>query len=269
LITEGAATGLVDKTPKNAPIVDVDELVRSLKQRNFGDVAQKIAGAPEDMQAIAQLHLETELAIIQELRKKQPTLALQRVDDLIDIYSKQPDLLLTKSLIEMERLRLVASRVDQAGAKLSTAQSTADFLTEINGILSSGNGGSHFKAVRTSNGAIYIQDFPGFPTTDPTLSVDEVLPFGSEVRVYQFESGSIGASHVSNAGYDNPMPSFLLTGNNTSTTPTSIDLSNYPNFSVGSAGGEDEECEEKAQQAGAAKDQCPRKVYIVIGKVGA
>lgn len=258
-LLEGTATLITNNLPDNLKGLNPNEVIQTLKQRNYRQVAKQIADDPQRVHTIARDHIKTELKIINELRQqKKPARALQRLDELIEIYGKQADLMLEKALLDMDRQRLSVQRIDPKGKGKTPANSLEDFYAVINQILSRSDDNHHFKAVLTDNEVIYIQDSPSFNNVDPSTPINDAFPFGSEARAYRLESGSIGDSHIGGSGYDAPANAFLLTGGDSS-NPNTFNLSNHSNF-IGSGGGEAEDDCEDTQD----KTQCPRQVYVVI-----
>jgi len=258
-LLEKTAALITNNLPDDLKGLNSNEVIQTLKQRNYRKVTKQIADDPQRVHTIVRDHIKIELKIINELRQQKKTArALQRLDELIDTYGKQADLMLEKALLDMDRQRLSVQRIDPKGRGKTPANSREDFYAVINQILSRSDDNYHFKAVLTDDEVIYIQDSPSFNNVDPSTPINDAFPFGTEARAYRLESGSIGDAHIGSSGYDAPANAFLLTGSDSS-NPNTFNLGNYSNF-IGS-GGEDaeENCEDPQD-----KTQCPRQVYVVI-----
>ncbi|MBD2259303.1 hypothetical protein [Pseudanabaena sp. FACHB-2040] len=264
----------VDKRFDSSADLNADDLMQNLKQRNYAQVAQQIADDPQKVQAVAREHIKAELKVIDALhRNRQTAGALQRLDDLIDIYGRQPELMVKRALLDIDRSRLSVRRIDPNGAIADPIRSQEDFYAVINQIYGSSDAKAHFKAMVTSNEVIYIQDSPSFNNVDPSIPIAGAFPFGSEARAYRLEAGSIGNAHIGGGGYDDPIGAFL-TGSDgvNSTAPDTFNLSNYANLPTGGAADSEETCEEEiltANQTAAAQPtqgriRCPHDVYIII-----
>jgi hypothetical protein len=263
-LTQGTAKLIINKSnPVDVTVVlNPDELIQSLRERNYDQVAQQIQDDPESVQAIARNHITTELPIINALRQQnQPARALQRVDELISLYGNQPDLMLQRALLDIDRQRLAVQRIDPQGAGLTPVAQREDFFAVINRIFGRSDVETHFRVMVTADEVIYIQDSPGFNNVDPSTPIDDAFPFGSEARAYRVESGSIGNANVSGGGYDDPPTPVLLgssSSGNSGGNLTSFNLNNY-SISVGGEPGGDDSCEEEPEQT-----HCPRQVYVVV-----
>ncbi|MBD0334818.1 MAG: hypothetical protein ICV62_04965, partial [Cyanobacteria bacterium Co-bin13] len=270
-LTNGTARLLVDNLPDLPEAPTAENLVQGLRQRNYTQVAQQIANDPQKAHAIAQAHIKSELKVIDALHQNRQTAgALQRLEDLIDIYGRQPDLMLKKALLDIERSRLLVRRIDPKGAIADPVRSQEDLYAVINQIYGSSDDTTHFRAVSTSNEVIYIQDSPRFNNIDPSTPIGGAFPFGSEARAYRLESGSIGNAHIGGGGYDDPIGAFLSgsAGGSSATSADTFNLSNYSNLPTGGAADSAETCEEEPRASVAQPTQgrtrCPRDVYIIV-----
>ncbi|MBE7384987.1 MAG: hypothetical protein F6J95_026690 [Leptolyngbya sp. SIO1E4] len=256
-LTEGTTRILVDNLP-DAPLTP-EALIVTLKQRNYPAVAQQIADDPQKVHAIARAHIKAELKNIAALRQNgQTARALQQVDELTNLYGNQPDLVLQKALLDMERQRLLIRRIDPDSPRADLTASQEDFYNAVSDIFSGADEGAQFNALMTDDEVIYIQDSPAFNNVDPTNPIDDAFPFGSEARVYRLESGSIGDAHIGGGGYDEPVAAFLTGSDGSTGTSNTFNLKNHTNIPTG-GGAPGEDCE-----VGAESPSCPRDVYVVI-----
>lgn len=202
-INKGSVVLLVNKL--NEPSTSsANDFIPLLKQGDYQTVAQNIVDDPNKVKAVTHDHLLAGLKVIDDLRQqKRIPSALDELDNLIKVHGREPELMLRKGLLEMDRERLTAKPLDFNPALDDVVQEQARFYDEVNQILDDPNDGFH--TVVTDDQALYIHDGTGFNNQDPASAIDDPLPFGSEARVYRVESGGIGTAHVSNGGYEDPI----------------------------------------------------------------
>lgn len=264
-LNAGTTRQLVNRTPELPIALDPDNLIHHLKRGNHTRVAQQIADDPKKVHAIAREHIQQELQVIDTFRREgQTARALQHTDELIRLYGRQPDLMLQKALLDIDRRRLAAWRIDPNQPIPDPWLSQDDLFGAIGDVYGSADDGAHFNAWVTDDEVIYIQDSPGFNNLDPTnMPTDDAFPFGSEARVYRLESGSIGDAHIGGGGYDDPVGALIIGGDNPGgVAQNTLNLQNFSsNVPTGGLAGGDDECREETQDRRTA---CPRDVYVVI-----
>jgi hypothetical protein len=147
--------------------------------------------------------------------------AEQLLDVLILKYGKQPELILRKADILVERRRLNVTRIKSDRSEAPPAQSRRVFHDEVYSLLQNTDGKAKFKRVRTRDDAfVYVQDSPGLNNVDWSAPIDETVPLASEARAYRVEPGSIGDLGLSGGGFgDNPPPNSNPPGGGDTTPP--------------------------------------------------
>ena len=264
-VNNGTAVMFIDESingsPKGQPSV---ELISSVKQGDYSAAAKTIADDPQAAYLTLKQDLASELIIVDAFyQKKQMGKALQHIDGLIEVYGPQPELMLKKALIDIDRQRLTVRRIDPNSPITDVKASQEDFYDAVNDIFGSGDSDRYFRAVATDESVLYIQDSPTLNNVDFSPSTEDAFPFGSEARAYKLESGTIADAHIGGAGYDQPVAT-LLAGGGESGGPSGdasyqrFNLKNYSNLGLDDFG-EDCEAEENKDFT-----DCPRDVYVVL-----
>jgi hypothetical protein len=267
LLVDSQAQLFVDKRLSSSVLPTTEEIVQNLKQRNYGEIAQQMVIAPENAHAYIHAYIQSELKNIDGLHQSGRTSgALQQLDELIDTVGQQPDLMVKKALLEIDRKRIAVQRIDPMGEIADPIASQEDFYGVINQIYGSTSDKPRFKAIITADEVIYIQDSPTFNNVDPSTPIDATFPFGSESRAYRLESGSIGNAHIGGGGYDTPIGRLIASGDSFSSSNNTFNLGNYNNIPTGSVGDSEDSCKEDEPTANQveARSRCPRNVYIII-----
>ena len=263
-LTNGAAKLITNKTTDWTPALVPDELIVSLKQRNYAKVAAQIADDPQQIYATTRNHIQAELKHIDVLQANQPARALQKLDELIDIYGKQPDLMIKKALLDIKRQRISVQRIDPKGVITDPVAGEADFFTAVTRRFKQSGSNNRFRAIETSDELIYVQDSPRFNNIDPSTPLDDVFPFGSEARTYKVIKGRISDAHIGQIGYEDPIRQILSdsaddVAGSADDAANSFKLEDFlPDVP---SGGGDNECE---PQEGQQLNQCTHAVYVVL-----
>lgn len=264
-LANGEAELFVTKARAASGLVTPDDFVTNLKQRNYSEVAARIADDPTEAYAIARNHIQSEFKIIDNLsQNRREALALNHLDGLIGIYGRQPDLMVKKALLDISRKRLNVKRLDVDGADWSPVASQEDFFIAINAAFSGSDNTPRFRAIKTDDQVFYIQDSPGLNNIDPSTPIEDALFSGSTARVYRLEPGSIGDSHIGGGGYDDPVAALPFGDIGDEVSGSDVTNNNSFNYRFRGSGSAiaNEKCENQTQTGESA--QCHRDVYIVV-----
>ncbi|MDZ7966374.1 MAG: hypothetical protein RM368_15580 [Nostoc sp. DedSLP03] len=183
-----------------------DNQVKQLNQKNLKTIKSSQADVIPLKTTVNAKHLKDlpkKLNYIDDLIVNNKTAkAAQQIDDLINIYGKQPDLMFRKAIVAVKRDRLNAIYSKFDGSQLDALQSKKILYDEINILLNNPKPTSQFKGIKKDDALIYIQDHPGFNNIDwnqPIESSVSLIP--SKTKVYQLQDGDIGDISLKNLGF--------------------------------------------------------------------
>jgi hypothetical protein len=218
-----------------------------LRHQKYEQVAQEVIADPQKLKK----HLEVRLKRIDQLiQQQQYVKAGSQIEELIQLYGAQPDLLLYRAVVNISRDRL---NVEAVNAGISLAQSKKNFLDQVNQVLAnrSGNG---IRRIETEHAVYYVQDDPGLNNLDWNLPIDQSVPLiSARSRMYQLQDGEIGGVKLSVLGFEAVEPT-PQTVSQTSNRSDSIDLP-----SVGAS----DDCEDgQPKQNGQCSPEKP--AYVVL-----
>ena len=128
--------------------------------------------------------------------------AAQQMDNLIELYGSEPDLLLRKAVVDIRRGRLNVEQIFPDNLAANTSQNNKNFLDEVNGLLGGSNSHFQFGRIETDTAFIYVQIHPGLNNLDFKVPIEQSVPSGSKARVYKLQPGAIGTTkfHLSGLG---------------------------------------------------------------------
>lgn len=123
--------------------------------------------------------------------------ATRLIDDSIQKFGNNPDLMMRKAIIYIRRNRIVVGEVTATG--LNKSQAKATLIDQINKILASNQG--KFRRFENNTEFIYMQDSPELNNLDPSQPIEQSVPFSSGVKVYKLEPGKVGDVRISLSGF--------------------------------------------------------------------
>jgi hypothetical protein len=146
-----------------------------------------IAAAP---QIIRQKKLNKALTEIHSLmERKDYKRAAKLVDNSIDKWGQEPDLMIRKAVVNIKLKRL---KVEAVSIEELKRPNSADFFDEINEILENQNKGK-FKAIEKEDAFIYAQDSPELDKIDWNNPIENSIPsISGKTRVYKLQNGEVG-----------------------------------------------------------------------------
>lgn len=180
----------------------------NLRNNKYEIVAQRMVKKPYDFLKFTKNYFKAKLKQINKfIETKNYTKAARDIDDLIQLYGSNPDLMIRKAVVDIGQGLLNIKRITsrQFGSDLS--QSKANFLDEVIGLLRRSNGNVRFFKRNTKHGFFYVQNTPGLNNIDWNQPIEQSLPLiSAKDRVYQLQPGEIGKVKLSRIGYGDTRP---------------------------------------------------------------
>lgn len=170
--------------------------------RKYKQTATKLVDDPLAFLQFKQKYLKVELKKVDRwLKAENNTKAAYHLDQLIELYGPEPNLILRRAVIKLRQGKLNAKLIFPKGIV-----DKANFLDEINGLLKQGK--ANFRRVETDEAFLYLQNDPGLNSRDWNLPLDQAIPFGSGARAYRLYPGEIGAVKLHLSGLGDTSTSF-------------------------------------------------------------
>lgn len=219
-----------------------------LRHQKYEQIAKEVVADPQKLKK----HLETRLKRIDQLiQQQQYAKAGSQVEELIQLYGPQPDLVLYRAAVRISRDRM---NVEAVNAGVSVAQSKKNFLDQVNQVLANRSGSRTWRR-ETKHAIYYVQDDPGLNNLDWSLPIDQSVPLiSARSRMYQLRDGEIGGVKLSMLGFEETNSTTQIVSR-TSDSSVSIDLPD---------GGASDDCEDgQPKQNG----ECPpqqKPIYVVL-----
>lgn len=175
-----------------------------LENGQYEEVATSILDDPIAFIKRKKVHFETKLEEIDGLMKRENyTRAAQVIDDSLNIYGKQAELMMYKALVNMKLQRLKVEGVSIEGLK---TPNNANFFDEVNGILENSDKGK-FKSIRKDDAFMYVQDTPKLYNIDWSNPIENSIPsMSAKTRVYKLQDGDIGNIKLEDLGFNGIPP---------------------------------------------------------------
>lgn len=256
-IQQQKKTGKLKEIKKNAANSSenqkVQEFAENLKKGRYDQVAQEITDKPAQFFVLKKKHLEIGLKNTDDLLKQgKNAKAALLIDDLIQVYGPEPNLMMRKALVELRESRLEVKQVfpnNSAEAK--------NFLDEINRQLERSNGKFNYSRIETDKDFFYVQDHPGLNNLDWNVPFEQSIPSGSGARVYQLHPGKIGAIPLDRSGLGDASAS--------AHPSTQFRGSNINNALYNVVNRNNNECQERTEEENRQNPNCPQEkpTYVI------